>query len=85
MEIPDSIMEYLEKYDAVLLENHGALSYSDSLLNAPYHKMESVEFYARLLISRDLYMLGGPKEFTPEQVERLYDIRRQFGMKETSG
>ena len=26
-------------------------------------------------------MLGGPKEFTPQQVEDLYEIRRQFGMK----
>ena len=25
--------------------------------------------------------LGGSKEFTPEQVERLYEIRRQMGMK----
>lgn len=32
----------------VLLENHGALTYSDTLLNA-YHRMESVEFYARLM------------------------------------
>lgn len=77
MEIPDAISEYLQHYDAVLLENHGALTYSDSLL-AAYHKMESVEFYARLLYQST--MLGGPQEFSPEQVERLYEIRRQFGM-----
>ena len=40
--------------------------------------MESVEFYAQLLYQTK--MLGGPKEFTPEQVEELYEIRRQFGM-----
>ena len=61
----------------MLLANHGALSYSDSLL-AAYHKMESLEFYAELLFrSRQL---GGPKEFTNEQVKRLYEIRRKFGM-----
>ena len=48
MEIPDAIEPYLQHFDAVLLENHGALAYSDSLLSA-YHKMESLEFYARLL------------------------------------
>ena len=48
MEVPDSIEGFLDDYDAVLLENHGALTYSDSLLNA-YYKMESVEFYARLM------------------------------------
>ena len=76
-EIPDAISKYLQSYDAVLLENHGALSFSDSLLNA-YHKMESVEFYAKLLyISKQL---GGPKELSQSQVERLYEIRRQFGL-----
>ena len=76
-EIPDAISKYLQSYDAVLLENHGALSFSDSLLNA-YHKMESVEFYAKLLyISKQL---GGPKELSESQVQRLYEIRRQFGM-----
>ena len=76
-EIPDAISKYLQYYDAVLLENHGALAYSDSLL-AAYHKMESVEFYAKLLyIARQL---GGPKELSEAQVQRLYEIRRQFGM-----
>ena len=77
-EIPDAVSKYLQHFDAVLLENHGALAYSDSLLNA-YHKMESVEFYAKLLyISKQL---GGPKELSEAQVQRLYEIRRQFGMK----
>ena len=76
-EIPDAVSEHLQHFDAVLLENHGALTFSDSLLNA-YHKMESVEFYAKLLyISKQL---GGPKELSEAQVQRLYEIRRQFGM-----
>ncbi len=66
MEIPDAVSEYLPYYDAVLLENHGALSYADSLMGA-YHKMESLEFYARLLYQAK--MLGGPKELTDEQVK----------------
>jgi len=77
MEIPDAVEKYLQYYDAVLLANHGALAYSDSLL-AAYHKMESLEFYAELLFHSK--QLGGPKELSAEQVERLYEIRRQFGM-----
>ncbi|MDP4119108.1 MAG: class II aldolase/adducin family protein [Bacillota bacterium] len=77
-EIPDAVEKYLQYYDAVLLENHGALTFSDSLLNA-YHKMESVEFYAELLYKAN--QLGGPKELSKAQVERLYEIRRQFGLK----
>lgn len=77
MEIPDAVSEYLPYYDAVLLENHGALSYADSLMGA-YHKMESLELYARLLYQAK--MLGGPKELTDEQVKRLYGMRRQYGL-----
>lgn len=76
-EIPDAVSEYLQYFDAVLLENHGALTYSDSL-EAAYMKMESLEFYAKLLYISE--HLGGPQELSKEQVERLYEIRRQFGM-----
>jgi L-fuculose-phosphate aldolase len=76
-EIPDAVSKYLPYYDAVLLENHGALSYSDSLLSA-YYKMESLEFYAQLLYQSK--QLGGPQELSESQVQRLYEIRREFGM-----
>ena len=76
-EIPDAVSKYLQHFDAVLLENHGALAYSNSLL-AAYHKMESLEFYAQLLFQARL--LGGPKELSQAQVKRLYEIRKQFGM-----
>ena len=77
VEIPDAVSEHLQYFDAVLLENHGALTYSDSLRNA-YHKMESVEFYARLLWQT--MQIGGPQELNKEQVEKLYEIRRQMGL-----
>ena len=76
-EIPDNIEKYLPHYDAVLLESHGALTWGHDLINA-YHKMESLEFYAELLYRAK--MLGGPKEFSPAQVQKLYEIRRQFGI-----
>ena len=77
MEIPDAVEPFLEHFDAVLLESHGALTWSTDLL-AAYLKMESVEFYAQLLYQSK--MLGGPKEFDKEQVQRLYQIRRQMGL-----
>ena len=77
MEIPDNLEKYLPYFDAVLLENHGALTWSTDLL-AAYHKMESVEFYAELLYKSK--MLGGPKEFDKENIKKLYEIRRKFGM-----
>ena len=76
-EIPDAVAKYLQHFDAVLLENHGALSYSVDLTQA-YFKMESLEFYAKLLfISKSL---GKPQELDNLNVKRLYDLRRQFGL-----
>lgn len=72
-EVPDSIEPYLDNYDAVLLESHGALTWGADLLSA-YHKMESVEFYAELLYRST--MLGGPNEFDDKELETLYNIRR---------
>lgn len=77
MEIPDNIEKYLQQYDAVLLESHGALTWSSDLISA-YMKMESVEFYAQLMYQAK--MLGGPKVFSEERVEQLYEVRRKLGM-----
>lgn len=76
-EVPDSIEPYLNEVDAVLLANHGALTWSSDLL-AAYMKMESLEFYAELMYKST--MLGGPKEFNREQIEKLYEIRRNMGL-----
>lgn len=77
MEIPDNLEKYLPYYDAVLLESHGALTWSTDLL-AAYHKMESLEFYAELLYKAK--MLGGAKEFDKENIKKLYAVRNQFGL-----
>ncbi len=77
-EIPDAIEPYLNDFDAVLLENHGALTWSGDLMSA-YMKMESLEFYAELLYKSK--MIGEPVEFTKEQIAKLAGIRQNMGMK----
>lgn len=76
-EVPDSVAGYLEHFDAVLLANHGALAWGQDLLTA-YHKLESVEFYAKLtFLSKQL---GEAQELTNDQVERLYEIRKKLAL-----
>ena len=77
VEIPDAVEPYLEHFDQVLLENHGALTWGKDLMTA-YYKMESVEFYAELLYKAR--QLGKPQEFDEENVQKLYEIRRQMGI-----
>ncbi len=77
-EIPNAIEPYLEYYDAVLLENHGALAWGEDLMSA-YFKMESMEFYASLAYKAK--MLGGAKELPAYEVDRLYKLRSKFNVK----
>ena len=74
-DVADAVEEYVEHFDAMLLANHGALTYGETLLDA-YHRMESVEFYAELLYRTA--QLGIRKVLTPEQVAELYEIRRNL-------
>lgn len=77
MEIPDSLMPYLQDYDAILLANHGALSFGCDL-NTAFFRMESTEFYAKLLMYARL--LGGEKEIPCGEVKKLIDLRKSFGV-----
>ena len=76
-EIPDAISPFLQKHDAILLENHGALTVGVDLMSA-FFKMETLEFYAKVsLIARQL---GGEKEISKENISKLMDVRRKFNV-----
>lgn len=76
-EIPDAVSKYLDNYDAVLLENHGALTYGADLMTA-YFKMESLEFYAKLTFLST--QIGEPKVLNEEQIEKLLEIRKNMNV-----
>ncbi|MEY9972643.1 L-fuculose-phosphate aldolase [Lysinibacillus sp. RC46] len=73
-ELPNSIVPYLQNHDAILLANHGALTCGIDLMSA-YFKMESMEFYAKLLYLTSV--IGEPKELTKEQVATLVQLREE--------
>ena len=77
-ELPDHLEKYLPYYDAVLLENHGALTWNTDL-NTAYMRMESLEFYAEIMYRSK--MLGQAKAFDEENIKKLYSIRATYGMK----
>lgn len=76
-EIPDAVEPYLPYFEAVLLEYHGALTWSKDLLTA-YYRMESVELYAKLLYQTR--QLGGKRELLPSIVRRLCKMREALGL-----
>ena len=77
-QVPDAIEKYLQCFDAMLLQNHGALTYGEDLMSA-YFKMESLEFYAKLTYLTT--QLGGAKLLNETQVGDLYALRRKMDIK----
>jgi L-fuculose-phosphate aldolase len=74
-EVPDAISEIVEKSDALLLANHGALTVGSDLLSA-YERMETLEHYAHILTLS--FHLGGPKHFTDEQIKKLLEMKNRL-------
>lgn len=77
MEIPDSLMPYIQEHDAFLLENHGALTVGCDLKKAMFI-MEEVEFNAKIYFYAR--MLGNVQELPEHQLEKLMDLRKKFNL-----
>ena len=73
-EVADSIAPYVQTSSAILLANHGVVTFGKDLDEA-YFKMEKVEHAAH--ISFVARMLGGEKVLAGEQVQRLKDTVRK--------
>jgi len=67
-EVPDSLSPFLEHHSAILLSNHGAITFGTDLLDA-YFKMEKVEHTAEIIYRAR--MLGGIRELSEDDLARL--------------
>ena len=62
-------------YDALLLANHGVVTYAPDVWGA-YYKMETVEHFAKISLVTEL--LGQQKLLTEAEVDRLMTLRSRF-------
>lgn len=77
-ELAQAIIPALRRHDALLLQNHGALSCGHDLQSA-WFKMEALDYYAKVVYLAAAY--GGAKEFNQGEIDRLVDLRRtRFAM-----
>lgn len=76
-EVPDAIAPYLKEHDALLLQNHGALSVGVDVLTA-YYRMETLELFAK--ISLNAHLLGGAKEINRKNIDTLIGMRKNYGV-----
>jgi L-fuculose-phosphate aldolase len=67
-EVPDSVKPFVHDYNAVLLSNHGALSWGPTLWSA-FDRLEMVEHSAKIFYYVE--RIGGGIEITPEQADTL--------------
>lgn len=74
-EVPRSVEPYLADHCAVLLANHGALTWGEDLWEA-FDRMETVEHTAKILLNARL--LGDPVALTQEETAELRSMQGMY-------
>ncbi len=80
--LTDPLVPYIPKYDAIMMGNHGAVSYGEDVYKA-FFRMETVEHFARISLVAEL--LGGPTVLPQVEVDKLFDSRARYGVKARAG
>jgi len=75
--LTEGMLPYIPKYDALLMANHGAVTYGEDLVQALF-RMETVEHFARITLVAEL--LGGPKVLPRAEIQRLFASRGRYGV-----
>jgi L-fuculose-phosphate aldolase len=78
-ELAQTLEPYVPNYDAILMSNHGVVSYGDTLEHA-YMKMETVEHFAQIALVT--HLLGRQQPLQEVEIEKLLLARtKYFGAK----
>ncbi len=75
-EFAESIVPWLRGTNTILLKNHGAVAFGESLDRA-YGQMEILDAYCQILILARA--LGPPRELAAEQIAELLALKRRLG------
>lgn len=76
-ELTDAIRDYVPRHDALLLANHGVVTYGSDLFLA-HAKMETVEHFARISLATKV--LGRETLLSGEDVDKLLVAREKYGI-----
>ena len=75
-ELTDAIEPFLAYHDALLMANHGAVAYADTLEKA-FNKLETLEHTCK--ISAIARSLGNENTIPERAISKLFDIRERNG------
>jgi len=74
-ELSAKLRPLVPHYDAILMANHGVVTYGDSVMSA-YFKMETVEHFARISIVS--HILGRQNLLGRDEVDKLMIARQRY-------
>jgi L-fuculose-phosphate aldolase len=81
-ELTGGMLPYIPSYDAILMQNHGVVSFGEDLTKA-FFRMETVEHFARISLVAEL--LGGARALPRQEVQKLLDARSRYGVPDRKG
>jgi L-fuculose-phosphate aldolase len=81
-ELTAPMLPYIPKYDAIMMGNHGAVSYGEDVYKA-FFRMETMEHFARIALVAEL--LGGANVLPKTEVDKLLNSRTRYGVKTRAG
>jgi len=74
-ELSDALEPLIPNHDAILMANHGVVTFGSTLENA-YMKMETVEHFARIALVT--HLLGRAQPLGEKEVEKLHEVRHRY-------
>ena len=74
-ELAEALEPFIPEYDAILMANHGVVSYGETLCQA-YMKMETVEHFAQVTLVT--HILGRQEPLGNEELEKLLVVRSRY-------
>lgn len=74
-ELSESLRALIPRHSAILLANHGAVTYSECLLDA-FLKMETVEHFANICLVA--HQLGSPRPLQGQAVDELLEAKARY-------
>ena len=74
-ELVDNTIKFFDKYDAVLMANHGFIVGAKTIEDA-YLKLELAESYAQVVLNTEI--LGGAKYLSDDEEQKILDLRSKL-------
>jgi L-fuculose-phosphate aldolase len=74
-ELAEALEPLIPGHDAILMANHGVVTYGSTLENA-YMKMETVEHFAHIALVA--HLLGREQPLGDKEVEKLWAVRNRY-------